>query len=139
MPINQTRVRDSISDFKFESLFLEELGWDRASSSSLDIDVNKTAYVLHQIAHKRGMVAFLCDAGETIPNHSVRRKIDQEVTKSAHEHILIFVDSAHSTQVWQWIRREPGKPAALRQHVYYKDQSGDPLIQRLESIALSLD
>jgi hypothetical protein len=43
-----------------------------------------------------------------------------------------------TTQIWQWVKRESGKPAACREHTYHYSQSGDALLQKLESIAFSL-
>ena len=43
-----------------------------------------------------------------------------------------------TTQVWQWVKREPGKPAACREHTYHRNQPGEALIQKLQAIAFSL-
>ena len=42
-------------------------------------------------------------------------------------------------QIWQWVKREPGKPAACREHTYRKSQTGDSLLQKLQHIAFSLE
>ncbi len=75
---------------------------------------------------------------EAIPAYHLRRKIEQQVTKSAHEHLIIFTDSAQTTQIWQWVKREPGKPAACREHTY-RSQSGEALSQKLQAIAFTLE
>ena len=55
----------------------------------------------------------------------------------AFEHLIIFVDDAKSKQVWQWVARQPGTPAAYREHHYYPaSQSGDLLIQKLSAITI---
>jgi hypothetical protein len=41
----------------------------------------------------------------------MRRKIEKQVA-TCHEHIIIFTNPENSTQIWQWVKREPGKPAA---------------------------
>ena len=43
------------------------------------------------------------------------------------------------TQIWQWVKREAGKPLACREHTYHRDQPGDALIQKLEAIAFSIE
>ena len=73
-----------------------------------------------------------------MPDHSLRRKIEHQVAKSAHEHLIVFTD-AKTTQIWQWVKREPGKPAACREHTYRHSQPGDALLQKLEAIAFSLE
>ena len=86
------------------------------------------------------MVAFECipTDDKSIPPYPLRRKIDQQVTKSVREHIIIYTDPGKTTQVWQWVKREPGRPTACREHPYHKNQPGDALIQKLQSIAFSL-
>jgi hypothetical protein len=91
---------------------------------------------LTALAQKRGFVAFICP---TIPDRATRLKIDHQITKSAHEHFVIYSNQASGQQVWQWVRREPGKPLASRDHRFDVRQTGDPLIQRLDQIAISLE
>ena len=69
----------------------------------------------------------------------MRRKIESQVAKSAFEHMIIFVDQERTVQIWQWVKRESGKPAACREQAFYKGQPGDALLQRLTGIAFSLD
>ena len=57
MRINRDRIRQLLQDFEFETLFIEELGWDR-HSQTLPIQVNEAEYALTACAEKRGMVAF---------------------------------------------------------------------------------
>lgn len=55
------------------------------------------------------------------------------------EHFVIYTEQAAGRQVWHWVRREPGKPAASRDHRFDAAQSGDSLIQRLDQIAVSME
>jgi hypothetical protein len=140
--ISAPRVRDQLKEFDFEGLFIEELGWDyHPSSLPLEVIVDGEPYVLDALAEKRGMTVYLCPPGPDgeIPPYATRRKIERQVAKAAHEHIIIFTDDAKSTQVWQWVRREPGRPAACWEQTFYRDQRGDPLIQRLDGLAFELD
>lgn len=116
------------------------MGWDRLSES-LAVESPDGDITLDALAHKRGMVAFECISpdGRPFPDHASRRKVEAQVTKAHHEHLIVFSDPAGSTQIWQWVRREPGKPIASREHPLTKGQSGDALIQKLQSIAFTLD
>ena len=76
----------------------------------------------------------------SIPDYATRRKIQREVAKSVHEHLIIYTDATEqTTQIWQWVKREPGRPSACREHRYDREQSGEALIQKLETIAVSFD
>ena len=59
--------------------------------------------------------------------------------KCAFEQIIIFVNPGRTAQRWQWVRRERGKPAAFREYDYTAGQSGDHLLERLQSLVLALD
>jgi methylase of polypeptide subunit release factors len=139
MPLNINRVRQLLKEFDFVALFREELGWD-THNAPLEIQLDGQPQKLQAVAQKRGMVALRCPtpAGGHLPEYSVRRKIEQQVAKAAHEHLIIFTDAGQTTQIWQWVKREPGKPAACREHTFYKSQNGDALIQKLEVIAFTL-
>ena len=139
MRISRDRVSQFLKDFEFETLFVEELGWDR-HSQALPIRVNETEYSLTGVAEKRGMVVFYYSAPseDNIPSYAIRRKIEREVAKSVHEHLIIYTDRSNTTQIWQWVKREAGKPAQCREQRHNQDQHGESLIQKLEAIAFSL-
>lgn len=128
-------VRQCLKTFNFKTLFREQLGWDN-HHAQLDVPVDGTTISLAAVAQKRGFVAYVCP---TIPDRPVRLKIDHQVAKSTREHFIIYADQAAGRQVWQWVRREPGKPMASRDHRFDVTQSGDPLIHRLDQIAVALD
>ena len=140
MNLDITRVRNQLKAFEFKNIFIEELGWDHYNKE-LEISVDGKSFTLSAIAEKRGMAAFLCPSSETgrIPDYSTRRKIEKETAKSVHEHIIIYTDEDKTTQIWQWVKRESGKPAACREHTYHQNQPGDSLIQKLQNLAVTLD
>ena len=145
MQIDRAQIRQLLRGFEFKTLLIEELGWDRHSGEVAteirERGIDETEYLLTAIAQKRGMAVFQCSAriDGTIPDSATRRKIQREVAKSVLEHLIIYTDTEKTTQIWQWVKREPGKPLACREHRYHSEQSGEALIQRLETIAFSLD
>lgn len=139
MQINVERTRRHLQRFNFRPLFIEELGWDH-HRQTLDVEAGESRYILTAVAEKRGMVVFECqtDATESgIPDSQTRRKIQREVAKSVHENFVIYTDAEKTTQIWQWARREHGRPTACREHPYHITQPGDSLIQKLNEIAFS--
>lgn len=135
MKFDVAAVRKCLKSFDFQTLFREHLGWDN-HNAQLEVPVDDKTYELTAVAQKRGFVAFTCP---TIPDRATRLKIDHRVTKSVREHFVIYADKEAGQQVWHWVHREPGKPLASRDHRFDASQSGDPLIQRLDQIAVSLD
>ena len=145
MQINRDQAHQLLRDFEFETLWIEELGWDRhrgeVATEIRERGGDESEYILTIIAQKRGMAVFLCPARAdgSIPDYAIRRKIQREVARSVHEHLIIYTDAEQTTQIWQWVKREPGRPLACREHRYDRGQSGESLIQKLETIAFSLE
>lgn len=135
MHCDSDQVRRLLKTSNFKSLFVEQLGWDD-HSATIEAVVNGQAYKLAAIAQKRGVVVFVHEGA--IPDDQTRRRIDRTVTKSVHQHFIIFSDHGRAEQVWQWVRREPGKPLVFRQHRFHSSQSGESLIQKLKAITFSL-
>ncbi len=141
MQINLHETRQYLKEFKFEDLFIDELGWDN-HTDTLNIPIDETVYVLTAIVQKCGMVVYECPQVEhegQIPNYATRRKIQKQVARSAHENFIIYTDAEKTTQIWQWVKREQGRPDACREHRYEICQSGDSLIQKLQNIAISFE
>ena len=145
MQINRNQISQLLKDFEFEPLLIDELGWNRhrgeVATEIRERGADESEYLLTAIAEKRGMAVFLCPARTDggIPDYATRRKIQREAAKSALEHLIIYTDAEQTTQIWQWVKREPGKPLACREHRYDRGQSGESLIQKLETIAFSFD
>jgi hypothetical protein len=139
MTSDTTRARSYLAGGDLRTLFIEALGWDR-HAAALRVTVDGSTVDLHALAQKRGMVAYQCaaPAGQPLPDYRHRRKIEHQVTKAAREHLIVFTDSSNQIQIWQWVKREPGKPTACREHIYHCAQPGDALLQKLNAITFTL-
>ncbi len=139
MVVGTSDARQTLQAFDFARLFIEELGWNRLPGAPLPILVEETVYRLQPVAQKAGMAVYHCLPGaKGIPDSTVRARIEKALTRQVREHILIFTDRGQQTQLWQWVRREPGKPDAVRTQRYERGQSGERLLQRLEALKVSL-
>ena len=141
MTIDRERARQLLNVFDLETLFTEELGWNH-HSQTLPIQINDTEYLLTACAQKRGMVAFsyVAPSADAIPDHAMRRRIERQVARSVREHLIIYADSSNTLQIWQWVKREPGRPEQCRELSYHPTrQEGEALIQSLDAIRFSLD
>ncbi|MBB6124666.1 Eco57I restriction-modification methylase domain-containing protein [Sphingobium subterraneum] len=137
MAIDRPRATQHLRAFDFATLFVEELGWDRPGSSQTEmINAGGRDYHLSPVANKRGVRIFHCPE---IPDRGIRQYIEREITKRAFEHLIIFTDEERTRQIWQWVAREKGKPAAFREHMWLANSAPDPLIQKLDHIAFTLN
>lgn len=137
--LDEKAVRECLETFDFTTLFVEELGWDRAKTDNVEVVHDNRSYLLRPVAQKRGLVVFRCDSEADVghPDHATRRTIEKHITGVAHEHIIVF--TSRDTQHWQWVKREHGKPERVRQHVYRVTDSGRSLIQKLAKIKFTID
>ena len=135
------QLRTCLHAFDFRNLLVEGLGWDHLQSEPMRILVDGHDYALEPVAEKAGFVVYTCGpaADGSVPPYPTRRKVERQIAKLAFEHMLIFVDAEQTIQVWQWVKREAGKPAACREQEYRKGQQGTPLLQRLQNLAFAMD
>lgn len=140
MKIEAARFQKLLNEFKLEQLF-NELGWDRAALRPQSIAANSESFTLTQLAHKRGVALFRCSPDSTgkVPARPMLLKIEKEVAKLAHEHLLVFADAKESMLTWLWVSRAPGQPTTTRTHTWHKGQSGESLRQKLSQIVWSLE
>ena len=140
MNIDRQAIQERLRNFDFSELFTQELGWE-FPPGNLTVPVEDHQYDLKAVAEKRGLVVFTCspDPEGKIPLSNTRGKIERQVAKSIHEHIIIFVDAARTQQKWLWVRREPGGPIRNNDYDYREGQSGELLTQRLETLSVTLD
>ena len=145
MQFNRRETRQLLKDFEFQKLFIDELGWDRlrdeVKAEIRESEADYGEYQLTAVAEKRGLAVFHClgRIDGSMPDHAARSKIQRRVAKSVHEHLIIYTDAKNTTQIWQSVKREQGKPLACREHRYDNEQSGEALVQKLEGIAFSLE
>ncbi len=138
--MNKAAARELLRQFDFKGLFLNELGWDD-HDGSLPLKVGEDTVTLTAVAEKRGMAAYLCalpGQGHSF-DYQTRCKIEIQLAKSVREHLVIYADTNRRFQTWQWVKREPGKPIARREHTYTTGQSGEALLQKLEALEVKIE
>jgi Eco57I restriction-modification methylase len=137
MALNKATATTHLKAFDFATLFIEELGWDRPASRQPETtEVDGERFTLSPVANKRGVRIFHCPS---IPEGKTRKKIERELTKSVFEHLIIFTDAERTQQIWQWVERISGKPAAVRDHIWRTQQSPELTLQKLEHITFPLE
>ncbi len=139
MFIKREDFESHIKNFQFKELF-NELGWDTVHKN-FPISVNDQMFELNAVAEKRDFLVMQCSPQNRggMPDASGRKKIDRKITKHYFEHLLIFIDSEHSKQIWQLSIREPNKPIVVRETTYYAHQKPELLFQKLRDLFFTLD
>lgn len=140
MRINRGNARRHLESGEIGRLFVDELGWDRASGA-YPVVLDGLTVNARSIAEKRGFRAFVVETPASIGVIPIaaRRLVRDRLATHARENLIVFMSADRSNQIWQWTRREIGKPIALREHVYMVGQSGEALLQRLDHLVVGLD
>ncbi len=136
MPIDRARAREHLKLFNFRKLFLEEMGWDKFDTE-IHKQIDGTNYTFKGFAEKRGVAAFYCPA--LPPDYGTRLKLDKAIAKDHFQHLLVFGDKVNGRQIWQWMRRESGKPHTIRTFSYSVNQAGELLLQKLDQLVFSIE
>ena len=125
MPVSIEELRPHLQAFDFSSSFRGRLGVGPLSSGEPFVVARKRATTIPAQAHcGKGWVRRLTSAIPDVDNNDtlqypVRRKIESEVAKRTFEHLIIFVPTpAALIQIWQWVKRDAGKPADLQRAVH---------------------
>ena len=141
MQVQIDELRPYLHSFDFQHLLVEGLGWNYYQAEPVSVHVDGHDYTLEPAAEKAGFVVYVCGpcVDGFVPSYPVRRKIERQVAKMAFEHLIIFIDADRTLQIWQWVKRESGKPAACREQEYRTGQIGAPILQRLQTIAFALE
>ena len=134
-------LRPYLQNFDLTGLMVEGLGWNHHQGAPIAVVAGDESYDLHTVAEKAGFAAYRCSPKPdgSIPPQSARRQIENQVSQTNYEHLIIFVDATETQQVWQWVKRESGRPPAVRELRYDKGQTGTALLQRLRGIEFTLE
>jgi len=135
MLLHRQRAQKYLQKFDFESLFIEELGWDTVDRVTLPFEVEGEFFEVQSIAQKRGFTVFKCITPE-MPTRPVRVKLDRLLTDYSKSHLLVFADAGKTQQEWLWLKPELGKSPKVRSHSYRVSQNPEPLLQKLEALAI---
>ena len=136
---NIARSRPLLQNAEFSKLFIEELGWE-PNRQKLTLSIGSGDFELKAIAGKRGFTAWACECPDgKMPDHATRLKLDRKLAETSFEHLIIFITADRARHSWMWMRREKGQPIVARTHEYHRSQQGDSLLQKLETLYVSLE
>jgi hypothetical protein len=138
MPLNRSKAKKYLDSFDFESLFTEELGWDRSNAVIMPLTVGMINLSVQAVAKKKNFMVFHCEVMD-MPDQAMSMKVDRQLTEFSRPHLLIFSCQSKSEQVWMWVRQEKGKPLTPRFERYHTGRSGEMLLQKLEALVIAFE
>jgi hypothetical protein len=137
--INKKLFKKHIENFDFINLF-NQLGWNYINSQD-QIKVNDQTFTFISVAEKSGFRILVCGPDYTgkIPIYSTRMKTDRMISRLYREHLIIYYDKAKTTQLWQLVMKQPGKPVKSTETRWYRGQEPELLYQKTSNLFFTLD
>ncbi|BAZ36723.1 putative transcriptional regulator (plasmid) [Calothrix sp. NIES-4101] len=140
MTINFQESRKFLQDFKFNDLFIYQLGWTYSKKEKpIEIEIEGEKFSCNKIAGIAGAVAFeIIGSSGQIPKTKIIEAIYKKISQLYLENILIFIDGNRTQSLWYWVKRKEGKnyPHA---HVYIRTQPGDLLLKKISALKVKID
>ncbi len=137
IPLN---LEECIKQHRFKEMFIDDLGWDNFSSS-LELQIQDQCIRLESVAEKRGLRVFSCKLHRTdLANRGLLRRIQKQLIRQHHEHIIVYHSEEPQKQVWQWaIHQTDGRKVRHREHPFLSYQPPRPLLERIGNLRFTLD
>lgn len=135
-----TDIAHYLAEHRFQELFLEELGWDRAAGR-IELSVDGRVWDLQKVAQKRGIQVLHGQTDRpTLRNRARLRRLQQKLAGLIHEHVVIYSCDGPRRQVWQWaVRRDDGRRLRHREHPFFSHSPPSRLLHRLNGLRFTLD
>ena len=91
MALTKKEFSNYIKQFNFRELF-NDMGWNNDKTTQ-PIAVDNITYTLQSVGEKSGFKILLCNplSDGSIPEYTIRKKIETKVTKLFQEHLIIFL------------------------------------------------
>lgn len=115
-----------------------DIGWDRAPPADERLLVDEEPVTLTPVAQKRAVPVYLHRAA-TLPDRGRRVRIERALWKRQPEHLIVFQATDTGAQVWQWVKREPGRTDRHREQAWLPGQDVEPLRQKLDALIFTLE
>ena len=137
--MNLQIIRDHLTNFQFQELFVEGLGWERPLSgpSSMTFKINSDPIPYSCIAEISGVpvLKFNQKAFNKFQSNAERKKFHKRIKdKIGHRHLVLFSDDHTFFEISYLSKAEQ-----IRKNPYFKGQSGDYFISKLASIHFGIE
>ena len=138
--IDLARTQALLAAFDFNTLFVEQLGWQQPGQRDpAPITVEGADYDLRYVATLSGFAVIEVHSPDgKVPDAQTCRAVYDAVVKTHHENVLIFVDGKRTLSDWYWVKREAGGRKLPRRQTYAQGQTGALILSKLAAIAVDI-
>ncbi|WP_460193432.1 Eco57I restriction-modification methylase domain-containing protein [Thermosynechococcus sp. FA-CM-4201] len=138
MRLDRPRAHQYLKAFDFESLFIEEIGWDIVDPpETVSLAIASEVFEVSAIAQKRGFKVYQCFVSK-MPDRTGRSKLERQLQAYSKSHLLILADHDKTRQEWLWLKSKSGSQKQVRSHSYKVENDPEPLLQKLEALVVPI-
>lgn len=140
MALTKQKFTSYLKAADFRTLFIEEMGWNKVSSSFTTLPtfyVEEKPFDIKAIAHRNGFQVLQCSVKD-IPSTATCKKLDNKLRKAANDYICIFV--IPGTEHQQWVA--PVKTNEKRDIViieYAEAEKAQFLYEKISGLSFDID
>ena len=137
MNIHIPKLREHLTKFQFNKMFVESLGWEHPTgpmSGKIKIDEYSIPYSCVAEIGKVPVLKFSQDIFKQFESNSERKKFHKSIKNRYHNHLVLFSDEEKFFSLSYL-----SKKGQVRTHSYFKEQSGDYFISKLEGIHFDIE
>ena len=134
--VNVKGIRESLKNFDFSNLFIEQLGWNLSGEED-DIVRIKQEKISYSYIAQLNLIPILYFDGvhwNQFKQKLERKKLHKEIKKQHEKNLLIFSDKQTFFSLSYL-----NKDNSVKIHDYFKGQNGDAIIGKLSGIHIGID
>lgn len=123
MALTKKQFAQYLKEADFRTLFIEEMGWNKYSTTLADIPaiiIEGKEFNIKTIAHRNGYQILLCNVKE-LPTNSLCKKLDTKLRRAAQDYICIFVVPGTEHHLWAApVKTNEKRDIVLIEYAHYR-------------------
>ncbi|GHU01279.1 hypothetical protein FACS1894147_00830 [Spirochaetia bacterium] len=138
MTITKKDFEQYIKDFDFRGLFVD-MGWHKDDKKE-SVTIENEVYTIQSIAEQSSFRIFIASASNGIvPLYKTRRMVENKISRIYHDHLIIFVDSKKTEQVWLLVTRLLNQRVRVSEVSWKAGKSVELLYERTAGLVFEME
>ncbi|GHU53167.1 hypothetical protein FACS1894200_13750 [Spirochaetia bacterium] len=138
MTLTKKDFEQYIKSFDFRDLFID-MGWHKDDKKET-ITIENEVYTLQSIAEQSEFRIFIAAASNgSLPLYAARRLVENKISRIYHDHLIIFVDSKKTEQVWLLVTRQLNQRVRVSEVSWKAGKSVELLYERTAGLVFEME
>jgi hypothetical protein len=137
MTLSKKDFEQYIKLFDFRGLFVD-MGWHKDDVSE-SVTIENEVYTVRSIAEQSGFRIFIATSlNGMVPLYRIRRLVENKISRIYHDHLIIFVDSKKTEQVWLLVTRQLNQRVQVSEVSWKAGKSVELLYERTAGLVFEI-